>query len=298
MADGQQLVVSDIGLYPWDDLHFYHQKLGKCSYNSKNKEITTRNYSPDYNSDDFQHYKYADKPVVWYKDFENRVEQTVEMLTKKFEEIGVGADLYRVTLMNLRNSFPAHTDGKDFANKRLARPSYWPNVPKEEWYKEHPTVDFAHQGLITLIDEAGIGETIIFKQRFPYSVYYQPTCTVETCFYPNKQRITILENDNYQLYGHKIVNFTNQPMTNEDYDKIYSLVDDSYSPRYPIDAYYGLQIDKILKWDTPGTLTQWDGKTFHMVKPWIQKESNLRLALQYETTEKENLTVQKEVANG
>jgi len=91
-------------------------------------------------------------------------------------------------------------------------------------------------------------------------------------------------------FNEHLRNYTDQEATDEMVDLI--LKDSPYLNRDDLkEALYGLSIDDVLMFDSPGTLNSWDNTTLHMTKPFlmlnvagVNQES--RLCLQYETVEK------------
>lgn len=204
----------------------------------------------------------------------------MNLLEEKFPD----QDIKWNALYDLRYVFNTHTDGRDVKNKRDPRPENWDDLTEEDWYQEED-FEYTFQGLINIDAEDPDDGTVIFHQTFPYSVYVDyslpPDEPLRFGQRFRKQMIRFAKGDNVERFGGKIENWTDKPMSNEDYLWI---VENGQDTRYdgkfhwPQEAGYGLTVEDILTFETPGTMYSWDSTKFHLVRPGPKDKKRLTLS--------------------
>jgi len=188
----------------------------------------------------------------------------------------------QLTYFNFDTGFPAHTDSLDVKNKYAPRPETW-DIPKEQYWP-NPNYDNVQQGLINLNAPATNG-TVMFDQWYPWSVYYEYDIKLEdadtakfSSLYKGKKYIYFFKDEEPYRFGEKIRNFTGNEFPEQDYKDILQHCDGEEIRRNQVD---GLSLEKMLFFDTPGTVTSWDTRRFHMPIPFKRKMNDNRMTLQY-----------------
>jgi len=195
--------------------------------------------------------------------------------------IGLGY-VERLAFMNMPSDFQIHTDSLDVKNRFIKRPNNWDDLKKEDYHPDNVTNWPIYQGLIN-IDAPSNNGTIIFDQWFPYSVYWSPQNTskeTDGTRSAKKDIIFFYSDDQPHRFEESIRNFTGQEISEKDFNL---LIEKSPRPdRVKKDEYYGLSIDSLMTFDTPGTLNMWDSKKFHKTIPFKHHGKNQnRLVLQF-----------------
>ena len=204
------------------------------------------------------------------------VEDIRDILEFSFVKNDIPAKLIDFNIHNLHKPFEIHCDGSDLTEKIDKRPESFPEYDMAQYNVSYK--DYAHQGLITLRNDAEDNGTIIFDQWFPVSTYLEQHKNHER----KKENIRFFKGEPLERFGEKIRNYTNQPMPADDYQQIIDIVKDKNL--FTREQAHGLTLDKILKFGNPGTLNAWADRKYHMTIPKIKNQwSKNRILLQYES---------------
>lgn len=200
-----------------------------------------------------------------------------DVLEQNFKTNNINAEVDVINIHNLHQSFEIHCDGRDLGQKLDKRPESFPEYDMAQ-YNYLSYKDYAHQGLITLRNDAEDNGTIIFDQWFPVSTYLEQHKNHER----KKENIRFFKGEPLERFGEKVRNYTNQPMPENDYQQIIDVVKDE--TLFTREQAHGLTLDKILKFGKPGALNVWADKKYHMTIPKKKNEwSKNRILLQYES---------------
>lgn len=243
----------------------------------KNKEITKIKYvtRKDYKALSFSKQHKIIKKIKKQKLFDWS-HDIKDILEENFEANNLSAEVKNINIHNLHQSFEIHCDGRDLDQKLDKRPKSFPEYDMTQY--SMPAHDYAHQGLITLRNDADDNGTIIFDQWFPISTYLEQHKNPEL----TKENIRFFKGEPLERFGEKIRNYTNQPMPESDYQQIMDIVKNE--TLFTREQAHGLTLDKILKFGKPGTLNVWADKKYHMTIPKTKTEwSKNRILLQYES---------------
>jgi len=211
----------------------------------------------------------------------------VDLLKKKLPEVGRDTSgnnkPYMIALYDLNFNFETHTDGADVHCKKLPRPENWSDLKPEDWISpDDEGWTYTHQGLIPIDVTDTKDGTIIFDQMFDYSVYLNMGREYNEFWLENedrKQMIKIGRGDSIERFGKKVENFTNKPMSQEDYDWIMENCIDETD--FPIEHGYGLSVETMCEFHSNGTLYDWQANRFHKTRPRVVKEDEKRVTLVY-----------------
>lgn len=208
------------------------------------------------------------KPQLNVEDFHNHL---FDLLNKKLSEVvSDHGELYWCALYDIPYNFELHCDGRDVKRKRDPRPDNWDDLTYEDWHHED-NVEYTRQGLINLDVHDSHDGTCIFDQSFPYSMYVDFSKLPDEFPILKKQKpkLKFAKGDSIERYGAKIEKFTHKEFDPDDYDYIMeNCIDESV---WPIEAGYGLSLEQILTFDTPGTMYSWDTTKFHKTRPFTEK---------------------------
>jgi hypothetical protein len=182
---------------------------------------------------------------------------------------------YWTAFYDINYNFECHCDGRDIKDKRGPRPDNWNDLSYDDWHQEED-FEFTRQGLVSLdVDEQHDG-TVIFNQSFPYSMYvdFSKLPHEFPILKDSKNKIKFAKGDTIERFGAKIEQFTYKPFDEDEYDEIMeNCVDESI---WPIEAGYGLSLDKVCLLGTPGTMYSWDCKKFHKTRPFVPTTNDRR----------------------
>ena len=159
---------------------------------------------------------------------------------------------------------------RDVKRKRDPRPDNWDDLKYEDWHHED-NIQYTRQGLINLDVHDSHDGTCIFDQSFPYSMYVDFSKDMEEFPVLKKQKpkLKFAKGDSIERYGTEIAKFTHKEFDQDDHDYIMeNCIDESV---WPIEAGYGLSLEQILTFDTPGTMYSWDTTKFHKTRPFTEK---------------------------
>lgn len=222
--------------------------------------------------------------IQWMKDIKPKFDieayhyYIMDLLENKFPD----QDIKWNALYDLRYVFNTHTDGRDVKNKRDPRPENWDDLKYEDWHQEDDW-EYTFQGLINIDAKDPNDGTVIFDQTFPYSVYVDMSTTPEEPLRFGqkfrKQMIRFAKGDSIERFGAKIQKWTDKPMSHDDYLWIMENGNgnDDHS-EWPIDCGYGLSVEDILTFETPGTMYCWDSSKFHITRPGVKDKKRLTLS--------------------
>jgi len=206
-----------------------------------------------------------------------------QQLESFFDEYNIPARIESLNIHNLDNWIDVHCDGVNITSRRGDRPKSFPVFDSKKFQPEK-YVDYAHQGLITLRNEGEKNGTIIFDQWCPISTYlsqdkyYDPK--------KNKKNIIFFKGEQLERFGEKVYGYTNQPMPEDQFEKIISVLDNPNN--FTKDQAHGLTLDEILQFGKSGTLNVWATKKYHLPIPLKKTSwSKNRIMLQYESVYKE-----------
>lgn len=182
---------------------------------------------------------------------------------------------YWTAFYDINYNFELHCDGRDIKDKRAPRPDNWNDLKYEDWHQEED-FEFTRQGLVSLDVADPLDGTVIFNQWFPYSVYVD--FSKEPHEYPilknTKNRIKFAKGDSIERFGAKLEEFTHQPFNEDEYDEIMeNCIDENI---WPIEAGYGLSLEKICVLGNPGTMYSWDCTKFHKTRPFVPTTNDRR----------------------
>lgn len=246
--------------------HPMEKTIQNIKYVAKGKYI---NLSFEEDHTIIQDIKQANK-FLWITDISDYLES-------EFIKQGVPAKVVDLNIHNLHQPFEIHCDGIDIKEKNNERPKTFPKYDMQQ-YNLVSLNDRAHQGLITLRNDDKDNGTIVFDQWFPISTYLEQHKTHER----KKENIRFFKGEPLERFGEKVRNYTNQPMSENDYKEIMDIVKDK--TLFTREQAHGLTLDKILKFDKPGTLNMWAVKKYHMTIPKKKQDwSKNRILLQYES---------------
>ena len=178
--------------------------------------------------------------------------------------------IWTTSIFNFNKPFEIHTDGVDTPLKSQNRPEKWEDLNPKQYKPNKATPCAGHQGLIN-IDAGPTAGTVTFNQWYPYSVYLNYGAEIEGTWSvgpaPKKRIICFGKGDEPTRFGEHIRNFTDAPMSDEDYARIMEHVED-HTRVFNQEEGYGTSLEKILYFGEPGKLISWDSKRFHKTKPF------------------------------
>jgi len=193
------------------------------------------------------------------------------------EQNGRPGNVTQLTYFNFDTGFPAHTDSLDVKDRYAERPETW-DIPEEDYWPT-PKYDNVQQGLINLNAPSTQG-TIMFDQWYPWSVYYENDVMLKDTSSHTylKKYICFFKDDKPFRFGEQIQKITGKEFPEDDYKEILQYCDGDEIRRHEAD---GMTLEKILFFGTPGTLTSWDTRKFHMPIPFKRDMNDNRMTLQY-----------------
>ena len=142
----------------------------------------------------------------------------------------------------------------------------------------------AFQGIISLELDNEKYSSAIFDQWFPWSTYYMPNRTSETTPWKKKIDITFLKDDSPEKFNETIREYTNKEFSEYDWVNINeNWIAECDWHSFDKQQFYGLSLEKVLRFGNPGTLNLWDMKKYYISMPWNAEFKTRRLTLNFET---------------
>jgi len=213
-----------------------------------------------------------------------------DLIHKKLPEIGreipENGKIHMLGMYDLNFNFETHTDGRDVLCKKDTRTENFDfsSMKPEQWlttYDSH--IEYTHQGLIPIDVSDYKDGTIIFDQEYDYSTYFNMgRGALDKDWLENedrKQMIKFGKGDSLERYGAKVRNYTDKPMSQEDYDWVMENCPDETD--FPIEHGYGLSVETICEFNSPGTWYDWQTNKYHKTRPRIVKGDERRVTLVY-----------------
>ena len=198
----------------------------------------------------------------------------------------------RFGFMNMTTDFQVHCDSIDVKNRFLARPDNMDDLKSDDYLDPLTDNYQIYQGLIN-IDAPSDHGTLIFDQWFPYSTYLTPEQTTDNKdrWAAKKDIIFFYGDDKPERFNEHIRNYTNKPLSNADCDTIYQSC--IKKDRFIKEEYFGLSLESVLTFDEPGTVSMWDSKKYHKTIPFLIRDYQSRLVLQFVGMKKSNFYTSK-----